>query len=240
MSFDDTFIGYATHPEDDRTARAKFPRPEDRTSVETFREDRPKSDVRAVMRREDTDRTMFTQDMLDELRTKLREAEAREASGVRPTPTPPAPTLRAAIAPPAYDAHEVDPLDDLELDIEIDEPKTFAELEQVLTTLPELEVALAPQSDSNFYAGFDESHPTGLFFATYGTMEVGEPVYLDVYMPAGYRFRTPAVVEGVRPPEAAEPGLPAGIGFQLCGLDTRMRRLIRTFARHRKPMFYVG
>jgi len=229
MTFDDTFIGYAPTPEDDRTAQAKFPRPEDRTSVETFRGDRPKSDVREVLRREDTERTMFTNDMLEELRAKLREAEAREESGVRPTPVP----MRPAVAPPS-----LDDLDDLEIDVE--EPKTYEELEEVLTALPELEVALAPQSESNFYAGFDESHPTGLFFATYRRMEVGEPVYLDVFMPAGYRFRTPAVVEWVRPPEAAEPGLPAGVGLQMCALNARMRRLIRTFARHRKPMFYVG
>lgn len=78
------------------------------------------------------------------------------------------------------------------------------------------------------------------FVATYQTLPAEAPVYVTVLLPAGYRFRTPAIVEWVREPEAAEVGMPAGMGLKMCGLDHAMRRLIRSFARHRKPIFYVG
>lgn len=205
-------------------------------------------------------------DMLEELRLRLREAEAREGSGVRERPTPEegiardalpsAPHAEVAPVQPIVPAPTVQVSDslvaeldrigdrvsepDLDLDIEVEEPRTLDELDEVLSALPEVEVALAPQSESNFYCGFDETHPDGVFVATYEDLPEGTPVYVKVHLPAGYRFRTPAIVEWRRPPEASTEGLPAGVGLKMCGLDHRMWRLIRSFARHRKPIFYVG
>ena len=106
--------------------------------------------------------------------------------------------------------------------------------------MPEIEVALAPNSESNFYAGFDDEHPQGVFVATYQRFEVGTPVYAKIYLPGGYRFRTEAVVEWTREAEAAGQGLPAGVGLSMCGLDHRMEALVRTFVKLRKPIFFLG
>src|SRR5688572_3687282 len=70
-----------------------------------------------------TDYAVFTVDMVQELRRKLRDAEQREASGVRERPTP---------------EPRVDTLADLE------------ELEEIVSPLPEIEIALAPHSENNF------------------------------------------------------------------------------------------
>lgn len=207
-----SLVASAPAAEEDRTARAVVVAPdpdEDRTAVE---------DARTHVAGE-TDHAVLTADMLAELRRRLREAEEREASGVRLRPGP-------------------DDDDDLELDIEVEAPALHAI--EAITPLPAIEVALAPNSESNFYAGFDEAHPTGVFVATYSRLPVGAPVYLDVHLPAGFRFRTAALVEWVRPPEAAGPGAPAGIGFEMRGLDEVARRLVHGFARNRKPLFYVA
>jgi hypothetical protein len=160
-----------------------------------------------------SDYAVFTVDMVEELRRKLRDAERREASGVRERPTP---------------EPRVDTLADLE------------ELEEIVSPLPEIEIALAPQSENNFYAGFDDAHPDGVFLATYDRLPVGAPAYVTLLLPGGYRFRTPAIVEWTREPEAEAHGLPTGIGLKMCGLDHRMRRMILGFVRHRRPIFYVG
>lgn len=120
-----------------------------------------------------------------------------------------------------------------------------SELDDLVAAVPELEASLAPNSDSNFYAGFDEQHPDGVFLATYEILPEGTPVYLDVVLPAGYRFRTPATVEWQRAPigdsdRPADPELPCGMGLKMCGLDDAMRGLIRAYAQHRKPIFWVG
>jgi len=202
-----------------------------------------------------TDYVPLSTDMLEDLRRRLREAEAREeaqGSGIRARPTPdeglPArfretlPTSEQFA--PSHDDVErwletaFDPIDDL--DIDIAPPVSFDEWVESIEALDEVEVALAPNSESNFYGGFDASQPDGVFVATYRDLPIDTPVYAVVHLPGGYRFRTPALVEFVREPEAASAGLPAGVGLRMCGLDGRMRRMIRAFARHRPPMFYVG
>jgi Tfp pilus assembly protein PilZ len=170
---------------------------------------------------------VLTASMLDELRRRLREAEEREESGIRARPAP-----EDAIDPQAA------------LEIGVGDAYTSEALEAALSPLlelerVELEAALAPNSESNFYAGFDDEHPDGVFVATYSRLAIGTPAYVTVHLPAGHRFRTPALVEWVRPPEAAGPDLPAGIGLKMCGLDAETRALVRIFARHRKPIFYV-
>lgn len=205
----------------ERTARGFFLAPveqhdsEDRTAVEPIVESGS-----TYLVGDSSDHAVFTADMLEELRRRLRDAEAREASGVRPCPT----------------EEELE----IEVEVELDEPGELGSLEGVLGALPELEVALAPNSDSNFYAGFDDEHPDGVFVATYSQLAVGAPVYVTVHLPGGYRFRSAAMVEWARSGEACAPGLPVGIGLSLCGLDLPTRRLIRSFVRHRKPMFYLG
>lgn len=220
-----TWIGYAPAPdrdlreEEERTVRGVFLGPEveeDRTEVSPI-------DGATTYVGDDADRAVFTSEMLQELRRRLREAEVREASGVRLRPT----------------ADDDDADEELELDVDVE---LDLDLEQVAPRAPvaELEVALAPNSESNFYAGFDDEHPDGVFLATYTRLPVGAPVSLEVHLPAGHRFRTAARVEWVRPPEAAAPGVPAGIGFSMCELDEAARSLVRSFARQRKPLFYVA
>lgn len=245
---DATWIGYATksdaslREDEERTARGVFLGPdaeEERTT--------PSVPVNAGERGPQATTygcTVLTTSMLDELRRQLREAEEREAreseqSGIRLRPTP-EPEERAVGSLDALADLGLGIELDLELDIDVEEPRSLEELEAVVSPLPELEVALAPNSESNFYAGFDDEHPDGVFVATYSRLEVGAPAYVTVLLPAGLRFRTPALVEWVRPPEAAGPDLPAGLGLQMCGLDGEARRLVRSFARHRKPIFYVG
>ncbi|MFK7989711.1 MAG: hypothetical protein AB8I08_27075 [Sandaracinaceae bacterium] len=118
-------------------------------------------------------------------------------------------------------------------------PPAVSTLDALVAAVPEIEASLAPNSESNFYSGFDEEHPDGVFVATYESLSVGTPVYIEVLLPAGYRFRTPATVEWVRE-MSDDPELPCGMGLRMCGLDESMRRLIRTYARHRKPLFWVG
>lgn len=226
-----TWIGYAPAPdrdlreEEERTVRGVFLGPdveEDRTEVTRL-------DGAMTYVGDDADRAVFTSGMLQELRRRLREAEVREASGVRLRPT--------AEDDDADDELELDVDVELDLDLHLD-----LHLEQVAPRAPvaELEVALAPNSESNLYAGFDDEHPDGVFLATYSRLPVGAPVSLEVHLPAGHRFRTAARVEWVRPPEAAAPGVPAGIGFSMCELDEAARSLVRSFARQRKPLFYVA
>jgi Tfp pilus assembly protein PilZ len=225
---------------EERTARGFFVAPA--PAVERDEEDRTAVEGRALRYQgRDEPATVLTTDMVEELRRRLREAEEREASGVRIRPTPEKglsrPELALDAALDSLAGLEPDPA--LDLDIEVEEPRTLDELEEVLSPLPELEVALAPESDSNFYAAFDDEHPSGVFLATYtSVLPIGAPVYLTVHLPGG-SFRTPALVEWVRPAEAAAPGSPPGVGFALCGLDVRQQRLIRAFVRHRRPMFYV-
>ncbi|MEZ4338347.1 MAG: hypothetical protein R3B82_17130 [Sandaracinaceae bacterium] len=183
-----------------------------------------------VFRAPATDFTVLSRDMLDELRAKLRAAEERETelgSGIRERPTP-------------VEGVSTTEVDELEVEIEVEAARTIDEWEEALGGPPVIEVALAPNSESNFYGGFDEEYPDGVFVATYQPVPPDAPVYAVVLLPGGYRFRTPALVEFVREPEAATPEAPAGVGLRMCGLDGRMRRLIREFAKHRPPMFYVG
>ena len=189
-----------------------------------------------------SDSVALTSDHIAELKRRLAEAEAREeaaGSGVRLRPTPPEGVI-ASVDGAVFEELESVIGEPLDLDIDVEPPRSFGEWTDELTSLPELEVALAPNSDSNFYAGFDSEHPDGVFLATYRDLPVDTPVYAVVHLPAGYRFRTPALVEFVREPEAATPDAPAGVGLRMCGLDPRMRRLIREFAKERAPLFYVG
>lgn len=202
-----------------------------------------------------TDYVPLNHEMIEDLRRRLREAEAREAaqgSGIRARPTPeeglPARFRETLPTSEQYaPSHEdveawletaFEPIETL--DIDVAPPVSFDEWVESIGALPEVEVALAPNSESNFYGGFDETQPDGVFVATYRDLPIDTPVYAVVHLPGGYRFRTPALVEFVREPEAATEGLPAGVGLRMCGLDGRMRRMIRAFARHRPPMFYVG
>lgn len=196
---------------------------------------------------ESTDFQVMTTQMLEELRRRLRDAEAREreiGSGVR-VRTPENGLLPSVdgLAVETFEAAEprsearAEPLPDVE--IEIDEPRTFDEWDEVLSALPELEVALAPRSESNFYGGFDDEHPDGVFVATYRELPVKSALYVVVHLPGGYRFRSPALVEFVREAPDADDGIPAGLGLKMCGLDARMRQLIRNFCKHRPPMFYL-
>lgn len=220
----DTWIGYPRPSEPDASLRDE----EDRTvrGVYLGAEVEEEHTAPGVIETS-ADEHVLTTDMLEDLRRRLRAAEEREESGIRLRPTPSDASLDAVI----------DSLAELEIDVELDDSFGAGSLPGV--ELPELEVALAPNSESNFYAGFDDEHPDGVFFATYSRLTVGSPVYVTVLLPAGHRFRTPALVEWVRPPEAAGPLAPAGVGLKMCGLDAEAQRLVRTFARHRKPIFYV-
>ena len=263
------------------TLRAVSARPtpgagEDRTAVEAH----PASASGTVQVIRENEQSTITVDLLEQLRSRLREAEAREEaelcateeSGVRAIPTPengirrdalppPAPSVEVAsleaasieiapveIAPVEIAPVEIAPVEtavdiapavdpDLGLEIDVEAPQT---LDAMIAALPEIEVALAPNSESNFYAGFDDEHPQGVFVATYQRFEVGTPVYAKVHLPGGYRFRTEAVVEWTREAEAAGQGLPAGVGLSMCGLDHRMEALVRTFVKLRKPIFFLG
>lgn len=216
-------------PEDDRTQRCV-------AIVDPTRHDRVE-----VFAPPSTDFQVLSSDMLEELRAKLRAAEEREArqgSGIRERPTP-----ELGISFALTDTIEHAPIrldDDLEIDVDVDAARTLGEWAESLAAPPVVEVSLAPNSESNFYGGFDEEYPDGVFVATYQAIAADTPVYAVVHLPGGYRFRTPAIVEFVREPEAASPEAPAGVGLRMCGLDGRMRRLIREFAKHRPPMFYVG
>lgn len=242
-----------------------------------------------------------TENLLAELKRRLRAAEAREdaeaideASGIRVRPTPPEgldrPSDSFALAP-VSDSRDLDPLEDLEIEVEplrferqakeepsrLDEtrdeadrlapprhlgaiqlgrgwqrhrrlpiqrlapaevelPRLGAAADKV-DDLPELEVAIAPQSESNFYGGFDADNPDGVFVATHYDLAIGTPVYLSVHLPGGFGFRSAALVDFVREPATSEPT--AGLGLRLCGLTGPMRRLIREFVKYRPPMFYL-
>ena len=220
----------------------------------------------AVFRAPATDFQVLTRDMIEELRQRLRAAEAAEGndgtdgSGIRLRPTPeegsPAWLRDTALEHPVVPRAALDPREEAAIDaaiaaaaseealedveVEIEAARTLGEWAQSLTEPPVVEVALAPHSESNFYGGFDDEYPDGVSVATYQAIVRDTPVYAVVHLPGGYRFRTPALVECVREPEAAPPDAPAGVGLRMCGLDGRMRRLIREFAKHRPPMFYVG
>lgn len=182
-------------------------------------------------------RAMLTIDHLAELKRRLREAEAREeaaaeeGSGIRLRPTPPEGVREDWV--PADDHFE-------DLDIDVVPMRARSEWAELDDTLPELEVALAPRSESNFYGGFDNDAPDGVFVATYADLPIDTPVYVVVHLPAGYQFRTAALVEFVREPAAASPEAPAGVGLRMCGLGATEQRLIREFVRQRSPLFYVG
>ncbi len=230
MTMSSTWIGYARSSEPDPMLRDEEDRTVRGVSLGPDAEDERTAPSVSVAADANAGEHVLTTSMLDELRRRLREAEEREESGIRLRPTP----------EDGLDTEALDPLADLEIDVEDPSDALDAALRVVLdATVPELEVALAPNSESNFYAGFDDEHPDGVFFATYTRLEVGAPAYVTVLLPAGHRFRTPALVEWVRPPEAAGPNVPAGVGLKMCGLDAEAQKLVRTFARHRRPIFYV-
>jgi len=207
--------------------------------AEVDAEDETSVDSVEVFRAPRTDYVEMSTDLLAQLKERLRVAEAREneASGVRARPTPPEAPLRGALA--FFEMpQEADPL--AELHVEVDAPRTFDEWTESISTPLELEVPLAPHSENNFYGGFDDDHPDGLFIATYRDLAVGTPVYAKVLLPGGLMFRTAAFVEFSRGYEAADYDASPGVGLRMCGLDARMRRLIREFVQHRPPMFYVG
>lgn len=183
---------------------------EDRTRVDRYR-------------LETSDTTKLSSAVMETLKAKLREAEAREERRLAPTPK--------------LGLSRDD--DELELDIEVEEP-TSLDPDLDPSTLPKVVVALAPNSESHFYGGFDETNPDGVFVATHHLMDLGAPVRLELMLPGGYEMHATAVVEFVRPPEAAEAGAPTGYGVRLCELDVSMRRLIAAFCKHRPPYFYVG
>jgi len=283
---DRTFVVEEHTVVEDVTVRTAAPVDTDATRLER---PRPSASPR-VFTPPRTDYVPLDHSMIEDLRRRLREAEARESApssgsrGAAPPSSSPAETsepsrialcandvatapregsgIRARPTPdeglparfretlptseqyaPSHDDVErwletaFDPIEDL--DIDIGPPVSFDEWVESIGALPEVEVALAPHSESNFYGGFDETQPDGVFVATYRDLPVDTPVYAVVHLPGGYRFRTPALVEFVREPEAATVGLPAGVGLRMCGLDGRMRRMIRAFAKHRPPMFYV-
>ncbi|MCC6874411.1 MAG: hypothetical protein IT378_08930 [Sandaracinaceae bacterium] len=170
--------------------------------------------------------------MLEALRDRLRETIAREEESGLMRRTPEGGLERCAVPP----AVAPDPLADLEITVE--DPELEA-LGAALGELPELEVGLAPNSESNFYAAFDEAHPDGLFVATYARHAVNAPLHVVMCLPGGARIRAAAWVEWVRPAEAAADGLPAGLGLRLAGLGELERRHIARFARSRRPYFFA-
>ena len=160
--------------------------------------------------------------MLDELRRTLRAAERRERE-----------TGRSGVHLRSEASREP-----VEIEVEVEVAPLPEEAEEALGELPELEVALAPRSESTLYGGFDADPAEGVFIATYERLPVGSALFVRVHLPGGHGFRTPATVEFVREPEAEQPGLPVGMGVRLKGLDARMRGLLKTFARFRTPMFW--
>lgn len=178
---------------------------------------------------EASDTTKLSRAVMDTLKAKLREAEAREERRLAKTP-------KLGLQRPAQDT----PVEDsLEIDIEVEEP-TYFDPDLDPSTLPKVVVALAPNSDSHFYGGFDETNPDGVFVATHHLLDLGAPIRVEMLLPGGYEIHASAVVEFVRPPEAAHEGAPTGYGVRLCELDVSMRRLIAVFCKHRPPYFYVG
>jgi hypothetical protein len=123
------------------------------------------------------------------------------------------------------------------LEIAIEDPELEA-MTAALDDVPDIEVGLAPQSESNFYAGFDDRHPDGLFVATYMEHPIGTPLRVGIVLPDGARIHAAAFVEWVRPFEAALDGIPAGLGVRLAALSDLDRMRITRFTRVRKPYFY--
>jgi len=164
------------------------------------------------------DRTVLTTDMVEQLRQRLRDAEALEESGIRAVPA-----LEDEVP---------------ETEAAADVPALPEWLEECLADLDELEVKLGPKSESNFYAGFDDEHPQGVFLATHRRLAIGTPVYVEVHVPGRAPFRAAAVVEWAREAEVSAHGISAGLGLRMCGLSAEARRAVRAFLQVRPPLFH--
>ena len=94
-----------------------------------------------------------------------------------------------------------------------------------------VEVALAPNSDSNFLSSLDGT--VGVFWATYDPPKVGTPVTVKLCLPGGVELFRDAVVAWKR--DQSDDAWP-GVGLIFDSVDEELADRYRSFIRFREPL----
>lgn len=88
-------------------------------------------------------------------------------------------------------------------------------------------------SETNFWSGFSEDlSEGGLFIATYQGAKLGTELELTFELPTGHVVKTKGVVRWLRDGERP------GVGVQFQDLSDEDLKIIKTFVKHRAPLFY--
>ena len=98
----------------------------------------------------------------------------------------------------------------------------------------ELEIGLAPHSESNLVIGLDGT-VRGVFYATYEELELGTTVALRVQLPGDCVVSARARVEWIRWPEC---GATPGLGLRFTEIEPSDAALLACFADRRDPVLY--
>ena len=100
-------------------------------------------------------------------------------------------------------------------------------------TLPrtEIDVAVAPLSQSNFYTGLDGT--LGVFWATYDPVEPGTRVLLHLHFPGDLTLSRDAIATWTR--ADVQDGWP-GVALMFEQIDPYLRERFLSFSRFRRPM----
>ncbi len=124
--------------------------------------------------------------------------------------------------------------EELELTIDVELPSIEVELpEPSVDVAPiALEAAVAPQSESHLWEGFDGE--LGVFVATYRAHVIGAPTRLTLHLT---HERSVTVMATVRFVRAAGEGWP-GVGVQIDQPTDDLRQAFRRFGRLRPAAFY--
>jgi len=123
--------------------------------------------------------------------------------------------------------------EELEIPIEVELPSIEIELPAERDAAPiALEAAVAPQSESHLWEGFDGE--LGVFVATYQEHAIGTPIRLTLHLTHQATVTVPGTVRFVRD---AEDGWP-GVGVELDRPSDALRAAFRSFGRVRPSAFY--
>jgi hypothetical protein len=107
-----------------------------------------------------------------------------------------------------------------------------------------VDAALAANSATNFYRGFDGNDVIahgGLFVATYNIPELNERVAVRLSMPGGHEFLAQGTVRWRRlaaPGGSHAPEAPPGFGLRFVDVPAAARELITRYVNNREPLFH--
>jgi len=147
-----------------------------------------------------------------------------------------APSYRTLVAG-GMGAVEVEVAEELEIDVEVTEPEEASGAHARQWQVQRVDVAVAMQSDSNFYESLDDER-NGVFWATYQRLPIGTSVVLNLHIVGEGSFVIPATVRWVRRETQAGADSWPGLGLELDFVTDALHAQIERFKRVRPALFY--